>query len=77
MQKTVTIIVKPNAREECVEKIAENELRVCVKAPAKEGKANAAVLKAVAEYFAVAPSRVVLLHGARGKRKIISVDNHI
>ena len=77
MQKIVTIIVKPNAREERVEEIAENELRVCVKAPAKEGKANAAVLKAAAEYFAVAPSRVVLLHGARGKRKIISVDNRI
>lgn len=67
------VIVKPNAKHESVEQVAMRELRVSVRQPARDGKANEAVCRAVAAYIGIAPSRVVMKQGFRGKRKILEV----
>ena len=46
MRITVTVI--PGARSERIERIDASRLRVAVTAPAREGRANAAVARAVA-----------------------------
>lgn len=66
--------VKPNAKEERVEKISEREFLVRVKAPAQEGKANAAVIKLLSAYFDVPKSSIVIQSGQRGKNKIIVIS---
>ncbi len=70
----ISIIAKPNRKEEKVEKIDENEFRVFVKATAKEGKANQAVIKILAEYFNVAKSDINIISGLNSKHKIIKID---
>ena len=69
----IFVQVKANAREEKVEKKNETHFRVLVKAPPAEGKANAAVVRAIAKYFQVAPSRVRIHSGVRSRRKIIEI----
>jgi len=44
-----------------------------VKAPAKEGRANWAVARALAEYFKIAPSRVELVSGFSSKEKVFEI----
>ncbi|TAN57987.1 DUF167 domain-containing protein [Patescibacteria group bacterium] len=68
----LSLRVKPRAK---VEKVEEKDggLIVFVKAEAKEGKANKAVTKALAEHFGVTPSRVRLISGARSKTKLFEI----
>ncbi len=49
------------------------DFKVWVKEPAKEGKANQAVIKALAKYFSVPKSSVNIVSGAGGKQKIIEI----
>ncbi len=71
----LTIIVKPNSKREFIEKISETEYRIAVRAPAVEGKANEAVLEAIAEYFHVRKSAILIKSGKNGRKKIVEIDH--
>ncbi|MBI2463015.1 MAG: DUF167 domain-containing protein [Candidatus Spechtbacteria bacterium] len=64
--------VKPNSKQNSIEE-KDGTLLVRVHAPAREGKANEAVVKLIAKHFHVAPSRVSLIHGERGRKKVVEV----
>jgi uncharacterized protein (TIGR00251 family) len=64
----------PRARRERVERLDATTLRVAVTAPPHEGRANAAVIKAVAAHFGVAPSRVRIVRGHAARRKVLDVE---
>ena len=71
----VSVRIKPNSRHrEEVVKNADDTLTVYVKAPAIEGRANAAAIKLLAKHFKVASSKVKLVHGATSKYKIFEID---
>ncbi|MEK7493940.1 MAG: DUF167 domain-containing protein [Patescibacteria group bacterium] len=65
--------VKPKSSIARVEQKNEKELTVWVREVPEDGKANDAVVRAVAEYFAVAPSRVKILRGASGRKKVVEI----
>lgn len=67
----LTLTVKPNAKDTRVERVDETELKVWVKAQAKEGKANEAVVAAVADYLGIPKSRITIVKGLRGKKKVV------
>lgn len=66
-----TITVKANAKQERVEKTAAGQLRVHVKAPPHEGRANEAVIRVLADHFQVPKSQVMIAAGRTSKRKTI------
>ena len=71
----ISVHIKPNSRHR--EEIVKNDddtLTVYVKAPAIEGRANAAAIKLLAKHFKVAPSKVKLVRGATSKYKIFEID---
>jgi uncharacterized protein (TIGR00251 family) len=68
-----SVHVTPRARQERIERVDDRTLRVAVTAPPREGEANAAVIRAVARFLGVAPSRVRILRGGTGRRKILEV----
>ncbi|MBI5306468.1 DUF167 domain-containing protein [Candidatus Wolfebacteria bacterium] len=77
----IFVKVKPNAKIEKVEEIPEQligrkevDFKVWVKESAKEGKANDAVIKALAKYFGVSKSAVNIVSGATVKQKIIDLE---
>jgi len=67
------VSAKPGAKEERVEKISENEYKVSVKEPAKEGRANWAVERVLAKHFGVPVSRVRIISGQTSRTKIIEI----
>ncbi len=68
----VEVIVKPQARENKVEK-TDTGFKVWTTAPAKEGRANEAVIQLLAEYFDVAPSRITIIRGHTSHKKLVEV----
>ena len=71
----ISVHIKPNSRHR--EEVVKNDndtLTVYVKAPAIEGRANAAAIKLLAKHFKVAPSKVKLVRGATSKYKIFEID---
>ncbi len=53
--------------------MSDGSYRVAVNAPAIEGKANEAVIKALADYFSVSKSSVKIVRGTKGKRKVVEI----
>ena len=69
----IFVLAKPLAKEEKVEKIDETKFKVCVKEPPRQGKANDAIRKALAEYFKIPLSRIFLISGFSKKNKIFEI----
>jgi len=67
------VTLKPNAKQEKVEAISATELRVHVKAPPVEGRANAALCELLAEHFGVRKAEVELVGGYTGRHKWVEV----
>ncbi len=65
----IEVYVKPNAREEKLEKIEDNQYKAWVKEEPKENKANLAVIKLLSRHFKVPPSLIALSGGAKSKKK--------
>lgn len=68
----IQVKVKPNSRVEEVSRDGDIFL-VRVKEPPKEGKANKAVVKLLAEYFKVPQHSVRVVSGLGSKNKVIEI----
>ena len=69
----IFVKAKPSAKEEKIEKIDEINFIVSVKEPPKQGKANKAIIKALAVYFNISPSGVNLISGFSSKQKVFEI----
>jgi len=68
----IQVKVKPNSKTDEVSQEGDSFI-VKVKEPPKEGKANQAVIKLLAQYFGVPQSQVRILSGLRSRNKVIEV----
>jgi uncharacterized protein (TIGR00251 family) len=68
----IRVNVKPNSKTEEVSQEGGN-FTIRVKEPAKEGKANQAVIKLLARHFGVCQSQVRILSGLTSRNKLIEV----
>ncbi len=69
----ITVKARPASKEEKVEKITEFEFVVSVKEPPVQGRANMAIIKALAQYFRVSPSQVRLVSGFTSRQKVFEI----
>jgi uncharacterized protein len=70
----VAVRVTPRAsKNEIVEILSDDTVKVHITAPPVEGEANEALLKFLAEVLGVPKSRLDIVAGATGRDKIISV----
>jgi len=69
----IFVNAKPRAKIEKVKKISKNHFDVFIKQPPVNGKANQAIIKTLAEYFKISPSRINIISGHRAKKKIIEI----
>lgn len=68
--------IKPNFRHrEEVVVGSDGTYIIYTKAPAIEGRANAAAIKLLAQHFGVSKSQIRLLHGATSKHKVFNIDS--
>ncbi|MBI4708764.1 MAG: DUF167 domain-containing protein [Candidatus Portnoybacteria bacterium] len=69
----IFVQAKPRARKEFIEKISETHFVVAVCEPPEKGRANEAIIKALAQYFSVARSRIRITSGASSRNKIVEI----
>ena len=68
----IQVKVKPSSKTEELSQEGDSFI-IKVKEPPKEGKANQAVIKLLAEHFGVPQSQVRILSGFRNRNKLIEV----
>lgn len=69
----IFITAKPRSKREYVKKVDNDNYVVAVKEPAEDGKANNAVVKALAEYLDISPSQIIITSGHTSRRKVLEV----
>jgi len=68
----IQVKVKPNSKTEELGREGDSFI-LKVKEPAREGKANQAVIKLLAEHFSIPKSQVRILSGFKSRNKVIEV----
>ncbi len=69
----IAVRVTPRASRNAVT-VDGAAIRVAVTVVPEDGKANAAVVKALAKAMGIAKSRLVLVRGARARDKVFRID---
>ena len=69
----ISVLVHPNSKNPRIEEDLTKTIHVYVHAPPLEGKANRAVVEALADFFKTKKSKVVLLRGERSKNKMFEI----
>jgi len=69
----INVKARPNSREEKVEKISNTEFVVSVKEPPVQGKANRAIINALAVYFGIASARIKIVSGYTSRNKVVEI----
>jgi uncharacterized protein YggU (UPF0235/DUF167 family) len=70
----VFVTVTPRAKVRLLTKIDDTHFALKVREPAKENKANFAVLEAIADYFSINVSRVAMISGKNSRNKVIFIQ---
>jgi uncharacterized protein (TIGR00251 family) len=69
----IYVKVKPKAKTERFAQTDETHFSVSVKEPPVEGRANEAVVKALAAHFGVSRSRIALISGGTAREKAFEI----
>lgn len=72
--KVLRVKVKPNSKKQEIQPIEDGSLLVYLKSPPVEGKANAELIKLLAERFNVTKSQVHIKSGLSSKQKRVEID---
>lgn len=74
MTARLEIVAKPGARSVGIYRRGA-DIVVSVRQRAQDGQANAAIVRAVAGWLHIPPSRVRLVYGATARRKLVAVED--
>ena len=69
----ITVNVHPNSKRARIEKDLLGTLHVYVSQPPLEGKANKAVIEALAKHFKTKKSSIYLISGMKSKSKVFEI----
>jgi hypothetical protein len=69
----IAVIAHPNAKRPRIEKDLLGEVHVFVNEPPLDGRANNAVVSALAKYFKTKRSNVILISGEKSKNKLFEI----
>jgi hypothetical protein len=73
MGMRLQVKVSPRAKKCGIESATDGTLVVKVNEPAEDGRANAAVIEALAAHFKVAKRAVTIVHGQTSRRKLVEI----
>jgi uncharacterized protein (TIGR00251 family) len=73
----LSVHVLPRARNNEVLDVVEGQLRIRTTATPADGKANQAVIKLLAKYLHVAPSRIAIVRGKAHRNKQVLVSGPV
>lgn len=71
----LNIYVQPNAKKDELVGEYNNRLKIRITAPPTDNKANKHLIKFLAKFFAVPPSRIELIKGETQRNKLFKIFN--
>jgi uncharacterized protein (TIGR00251 family) len=71
----LAVHAQPGAKASGIAGVHGDALRIRIAAPAVEGRANAELLRFLAQTFGVARANVTLLRGDTGRRKLVRIES--
>lgn len=71
---TLRVRVQPRARRNALQWVAPGRVKVWLTVPPVEGRANAALLRLLADALGVAPSTLALVRGDLGREKLVRIS---
>ena len=71
---TIRVHVIPNAKIDTVVGEYGDAIKIKLRAPAVEGKANTALRRFLAEKLSIPQRAIVMEHGQRSREKVIRID---
>lgn len=74
---TLTLHVQPGAKRTEVAGLHGDALKIKLAAPPVDGKANAVLLKFIAETFSVPLRQVTLKQGEKSRRKVVEIQQPV
>lgn len=75
MATRIEIYVQPRASKTEIAGMHDGRLKVRLAAPPLDGAANAALIEFIAARLQIAKSRVRIVAGATGRRKVVEVED--
>lgn len=69
----IYITAKPKSKKEYIKKIDDIHYTVAVKELPLLGKANQAIISALAKYFSIPPYKIHILYGEKSKQKVVEI----
>jgi len=69
----ITVTVKPNAKKAEIVELGANRYRACVREPARDGKANRALIDLLAAHFRLPKRSIEIVHGQSGRQKVVDI----
>lgn len=69
----IHVIAHVNAKKPRIEKDLLDTFHVYINEPPLEGRANHAIINALANYFKVARNKVILVNGVKSKNKTFEI----
>lgn len=69
----IFVTAKPNVKQEKIEQLDKTHFIVAVKEPPVNGRANAAIIRELAEFFNISASSVQLVSGFSSKQKVFDI----
>lgn len=69
----IFVKAKPNAKEERIVKIDDSNFEAYIKEPPRQGQANTAIIRALADFLHIAQSRLRISAGHTSRKKVIEV----
>ncbi len=73
MALKIWVTVKPQSKKDEISNTADGGLIASVQAPARQGKANAALIELLAGYFSISKSSVKIIRGQTSRKKLIEI----
>jgi len=69
----IMVRAKPNSKKTSVERTPDGVFVIAVKEKPEHDRANQAIIKALAGYLDIAPSRVKIVLGRTSKQKVVEI----
>ncbi len=69
----IRVTVKPRSKRRELKRIAEGEYTASIPAPAREGKANLALIELLSQSFSVPKTSIKILLGQTRRKKLIEI----
>lgn len=68
------IILKPNSKNQNIEKLTERAYKIEVKAPARNGLANKEMIGQLSTYFNIPQKQITIIVGHKSRRKLVNLE---